>query len=219
MVFPIVAPIDPTRTMIWTNLNLHYIRKLSCRYDLFWLSGSWEDSSMTPLHFCIFVIISSLKRICPLFQQFWISFTQGWFVQSLIKIGLLVLEKICFQYKNMFNMVFPIMALPNPRRPRFEQTWIYDMSESLHVNMTCSGPVVLEKISKWPIQFLYFCDYLPFEEILALYLNNSKFPLPKDALYKVWLKLACWFLRIFISISKHVDMVFPFVAPFDPQGQ
>jgi hypothetical protein len=26
--------------------------------------------------------------------------------------------------------------------------------------------------------FLYFYDYLPFEEDLALYLNNSKFPLP-----------------------------------------
>jgi hypothetical protein len=33
--------------------------------------------------------------------------------------------------------------------------------------------------------FLHFCDYLPFEEKLALYLNKLEFPLPKDNLYQV----------------------------------
>jgi hypothetical protein len=28
--------------MMWTILNLHYIRKLSCKYDQIWLSGSGE---------------------------------------------------------------------------------------------------------------------------------------------------------------------------------
>jgi hypothetical protein len=41
----------------------------------------------------------------------------------------------------------------------------------------------------------HFCDYLPFEQDLALYLNNLEFPLPKNDLYQVWLKLACWFWR------------------------
>ena len=35
----------------------------------------------------------------------------------------------------------------------------------------------------------YFCDYLPFEKDLALDLYNFEFPLPKDDLYQVWLKL------------------------------
>jgi hypothetical protein len=35
----------------------------------------------------------------------------------------------------------------------------------------------------------------PFEGDLALYLNNLDFPLPKDDLYQVLLKLACWFWR------------------------
>ena len=26
-----------------TNFNLHYIRKLQCKFQLFWLSGSWEE--------------------------------------------------------------------------------------------------------------------------------------------------------------------------------
>jgi hypothetical protein len=36
-----------------------------------------------------------------------------------------------------------------------------------------------------PTPFLHFCDYLPFEEDLALYLNNLESPLPKDELYQV----------------------------------
>ena len=66
-----------------TILNLHYIRQLSCKYDVFWLSGSGED---------------------------------------------------------FFNEATP---------------------------------------------FLHFCDYLPFEEDLALYLNNLESPLPKDDLCQV----------------------------------
>jgi hypothetical protein len=46
-------------------MNLHYIRKLSCKYDLLWLSGSGEDFQMTPPHFCIFVIVSPSKRTLP----------------------------------------------------------------------------------------------------------------------------------------------------------
>jgi hypothetical protein len=41
--FPYRGPSRPPGTMIWTNWNLHYIRMLSCKYELFWLSGSWED--------------------------------------------------------------------------------------------------------------------------------------------------------------------------------
>ena len=56
MIFPIVAPPDPPGIMMLTILNLHYIRKLSCKYDLFWLSGSVEKdffNKPTPiLHFC-----------------------------------------------------------------------------------------------------------------------------------------------------------------------
>jgi hypothetical protein len=48
-----------------------------------------------------------------------------------------------------------------------------------------------------PTPFLHFCDYLPLEEDLALYLNKLKFPSPKDNLYQVWLNLACWFWRRF----------------------
>jgi hypothetical protein len=64
------------------------------------------------------------------------------------------------------------------------------------------GLLVLEKkiffsinILNDPTPFLHFCDYLPFEEDLALYLLNLESPLPKDDLYQVCLKLASWFWR------------------------
>jgi hypothetical protein len=36
-----------------------------------------------------------------------------------------------------------------------------------------------------PTTFFFFCDYLPFQEDLALYLNKLEFPLPKDNIYQV----------------------------------
>jgi hypothetical protein len=41
--FPYYGPSRPPETMISRNLNLHYIRKLSWKYDLFWLYGSGEE--------------------------------------------------------------------------------------------------------------------------------------------------------------------------------
>jgi hypothetical protein len=53
---------------------------------------------------------------------------------------------------------------------------------------------VWSKLAQWfwrrrflndPTPFLHFCDYLPLEEELALYLNKLEFPLPKDNVYQV----------------------------------
>jgi hypothetical protein len=37
------GPSRPPATRMWTILNKYHIRKLSCKYDLFWLSGSGEE--------------------------------------------------------------------------------------------------------------------------------------------------------------------------------
>jgi hypothetical protein len=64
---------------------------------------------MIPTHFCDYLPFGGLN---PLFEQFLILFTQGWFVPGFIEIGLLVLEdKIFFQCK---HMTFPIALLPTP---------------------------------------------------------------------------------------------------------
>ena len=40
---PYCGPIVPPGVMIWTNLNLLYIRKLPYKSQLSWPSGSWEE--------------------------------------------------------------------------------------------------------------------------------------------------------------------------------
>jgi hypothetical protein len=63
--------------------------------------------------------------------------------------------------------------------------------------------VLGKKIFKWPTPFLHFSDYLPFEKDLALDLYIVEFPLPKDDLWQVWVKLACWiWRRFFLKFSK-----------------
>jgi hypothetical protein len=47
---------------------------------------------------------------------------------------------------------------------------------------------------------LHFLDYLPFEEDLALYLNNLEFPL----------------IKIGLLVQTYVNIVFSIVAPPDP---
>jgi hypothetical protein len=40
IVSPLVSPTLTLGTIICTSLNLHYVKKLSCKYELFWVSGS-----------------------------------------------------------------------------------------------------------------------------------------------------------------------------------
>jgi hypothetical protein len=75
----------------------------------------------------------------------------------------------------------------------------------------------------------HFCNYLPFEEDLALYLNNLKCSLPKDDLYpkKSLIEIGKLVLeeigklvleKIFFQF-KHIYIYgFPYMAPPDPRG-
>jgi hypothetical protein len=40
--FPYCGPAQPLGATIWTNLNLHYFSKLSCWFEHFWFSSSWD---------------------------------------------------------------------------------------------------------------------------------------------------------------------------------
>jgi hypothetical protein len=67
-----------------------------------------------------------------------------------------------------------------------------------------------------PTPFWHFCDYLPLEEGLALYLNKLEFPLPKDNVYQVWLYLACWFWRRrFLKKKFSVFLLFCYYLPLE----
>ena len=82
------------------------------------------------------------------------------------------------------------------------------------------GPVILErKIFKFCPSILLFRCNLPLEKPMALGLNKSESPSPKDALSQVWLKLVKWFWRRFLNSSMHFHyfiIIFPWkrVWPF-----
>jgi hypothetical protein len=54
--------------------------------------------------------------------------------------------------------------------------------------------------------FCIFCNYLPFEEDLALYFNNLEFPLPKDDLIVPSLIEIC--LLVLEKIFKNFQCIF-----------
>jgi hypothetical protein len=64
--YSIVAPPDPCGPSFEQTSILNYIRKLSCKYELFWLLRRifYNDST----YFCISMIISPWKRTWPSFS-------------------------------------------------------------------------------------------------------------------------------------------------------
>jgi hypothetical protein len=62
--FPYCGPSRSPRTMMWTILNLHFIRKPSCRYNLLLAQWFWRRRFLNDPH-PIFVLISPLKRAWP----------------------------------------------------------------------------------------------------------------------------------------------------------
>jgi hypothetical protein len=98
---------------------------------------------------------------------------------------------------------------------------LYKLESSLPKDDLCQ---VWLKLVQWfwrrrflndPTPFLHFCDYLPFEEDMALYLNKLKFPSPKDKLYQVWLNLVCWFwLRRFLKFFS-AFLLFRYYLPLE----
>jgi hypothetical protein len=74
---------------------------------------------MTPPHLCDY--LPSEEDMAHYFNNFELpSVHQGWFVASLIEIGLLVLEKIFSPIKTHVKMVLFIVPLSDLRGPWFE---------------------------------------------------------------------------------------------------
>jgi hypothetical protein len=96
--FPYCGPSRPSGTMMWTILN--YIISESFHINMIYSGSVVLEKMIFKWPHPIFAVISSLKRTWPFIWIIRIPFTQGWFIPSLIEIGLLVLEKIFFQYKH-----------------------------------------------------------------------------------------------------------------------
>jgi hypothetical protein len=80
------GPSRPLGTIIYTRFNLHYVRKLSCRSELFWLSDLENKNFQWPHPIFEFLWLSPLGRKAgPSFRHFFYSLPP-----SLIEIGQLV---------------------------------------------------------------------------------------------------------------------------------
>jgi hypothetical protein len=74
--------------------------------------------------------------------------------------------------------------------------------------MKSSFSVVPEKILKWLHPIFVFLLLSPLWTGPGSLFVQFEFPLPKNSLYQVWLKLA----------EKHLDIVFPIYGSYRPQG-
>ena len=85
---------------------------ISCFTILIWNRANFAvrgPSSLSVYFWCL-IFISPCKRGCPSFEQTWINFPQGCFVQSLVEIGPVVLEKNIFWILSMYFCYFIIIS-------------------------------------------------------------------------------------------------------------
>ena len=79
--------------------------------------------------------------------------------------------------------------------PFIDETYIHPSTK----NLVKICPLVLEKVLLYFANvFSLFLNYIPWKR-WALDLNKLEFPLPKDDLCQIWLKLAQWFYRRFFK--------------------
>ena len=115
---------------------------------------------------------------------------------SIVEISRLVLERKIFKLINVFS--------------RFRYHLPLKEDRAVHLNKLDSPSAkdnfcqVWLKLTQWfwrrrVLQivnvFLQFHYFLPLKKDRALHLNKLESPFPRDALCKVWLKLALWFFK------------------------
>ena len=148
---------SPTLTL--GNHNLYKLNSALCQESFMYvwaILGKWlsrKKISVTSPIFFIFMIISLWRRPGPLFEQFKIPFTQGWFVPSLIEIDLLVLERI-FLYKQMWIWLSEMTKITNSNlshksyRKYKSENGRTRTSEYIRGGIRCHGGV---SIPCWPV--------------------------------------------------------------------
>jgi hypothetical protein len=177
----------------------------------------WKDFQMTPPHFCTFVIIPHLKRI---WHFIWMIFNSLYPRMICTKFDWkwLAGSGEDFFYINICKYSFPHCG---PSRSPGIMIWTnlnlqYIRKLSCKYELFCLSGSFKEDFQITPH---HFCDYLPFEEDLALYWNDFQFPIPKDDLYQVRLKMACWFWRRrFVSNINICKYFFLYCGPSRPPG-
>ena len=155
------------------------------------------------MYFRYFVIISPWKRVGPFIWTNLNLVTQGLCVPSLVEIASVVLEKKIF-----FNFVIVLSLFCYYLLLEKDEAFYLNKLDSDSSKDACtkfgsdwssgSGIIFfLNFVNEFPLNRYHF----PLKKDWILLLNKLEFPLPKDALCQVLLKLAKWFWRIrFLNI-------------------
>ena len=109
-VFVIISLWKRLVPFIWTNLNPLYSKIHCAKLGWNWLTSSGEENLLiSSMYFRYFVIISPWKGSGPFI---WVPSSKGFFVPSLVEIGLLVLEKKIFvNFLNVFLLFLNYLSL------------------------------------------------------------------------------------------------------------
>jgi hypothetical protein len=170
--------------MNWIKLILHYTKKHSCKSELLWYCGSWEENIQMTLHyFCDYPPFEEDLNLH--LNKFEFQWCKKCLLQVWLKLAWCFILKDSFKYTNV-KIVAPLVSPTLTLRDHN----LYKLKSALSQKAFIKIWVIL---AQWFSRKNFFND-------LAKFLYNLKFPLPKDDLYQVWLKLACWFWKRFFSI-------------------
>ena len=130
---------------------------------------------------------------------------------NLVEIRPLVLRRRFLKFVNVFSLFryylpFEKGVALHLRKPEFPSP-----KDALgQVWLKLAQWFLRKRFLKFVNIYLLFRYYLPLEKGVALHLIKHEFPSPKNALCKVWLKLAPWFLRRRFSKIVNVFSLFPY---------
>ena len=148
-------------------------RRMLCAQFVLSIGSSEQDFKISTMFLCNFLIGEGWRH---LFEQTWVPFTRGCFVQSLVKIDTSDLEIKDFKFCQCIFFLLLFFPLGKGSGFLFEWIWIPYLNE-------------FEFLSRWCITSMYFCYsfIIPLGKwFRRFFLTN--FTLPTDVLCKVWLK-------------------------------
>jgi hypothetical protein len=199
--------------MNWIKLILHYTKKQSYKSSLTFYGTVVHEKKIFKWP-TLFLSLSPFEEdLNHHLNKFEFQSCKKYVLQVWFKLTWCLILKDSFQYTNVKivpPLVYPTLTLGDHN--------LYKLKSAISQKALIKIWAILaqwfsrKNLFNDLATFLHFCDYLPFEKEPALYQYNLNFPLPKDDLYQVWLKSACWLWRRFFFQYKHVNMGFPTVT-------
>ena len=156
--------------------------------------GEIDPAVLEKKIFLISQCIFAIKQLSSLGNQTWILFSQGCFVQSLVKLPQWFWRRWFFKFVNVF-WLFHNFSLWKELALHLNKLESPSPKDALCQVWLKLAPLFWRTFFKFVNVFSQYRNYLPLEKVVALHLNKFISPLTKDALCQVWLKLAQRFWR------------------------